>query len=159
MRTPESPRPTPTPQGRRYSTRPVSDLHAGSLGEDILLARHGGAILRLRQDHRTGQTVATLRDGTTDAAPNWIEGGVLAPRPTERVRLGWAALTHDGDPATVRELRFLGRLSVIWIAVTLLLGALLVWSMATLMDPAAAEQLMSAYFGAVPVTDSGAPAP
>lgn len=159
MRTPEAPRPAPTYQGWRSSVRSLTGLHTGSLGEDILLARHGGAILRLRQDHRTGQTVATLRGGTTDAAPNRIEGGVLTPRPTERLRLGWTTLTHDSDPATIRELRFLGRLSAIWIAVSLPLGALLVWSMATFMDPTAVEQLASAYFGVAPVIESGAPAP
>ncbi|MGM7666486.1 hypothetical protein [Microbacterium sp. A93] len=165
MRSPESSRHAPEGHAspvrpvRRPSARPFAGASAGSLGEDILLARHGHQILRLRQDHRTGQTVATLRDGTTDAAPNRIEGGVLAPRPGESARLAWDSLTHGGNPESVRELRFLGRLSAIWIAVSLLLGALMVWGMATVMDPAAAEQLMSAYFGAAPLAETGAQTP
>ncbi|MGO1886071.1 MAG: hypothetical protein ACTH3G_12010 [Citricoccus sp.] len=146
MRSPESPRPAHARPSRRPSIRPFTGATGGSLGEDILLARHGDQIFRLRQEHRTGLTVATLRDGTSDSAPNRIDGGTLALDPTERARLGWATLTNDGDPESLRELRFLGRLSAIWIAVSVLLGLLMVWGMATLMEPATAEQLMSSYF-------------
>lgn len=82
--TPEIPHHAPARQVWRSSARPFAGATSGSLGEDILLARHGDRILRLRQDHRGGQTVASLRDGTMDAAPNRIEGGVLALRPGER---------------------------------------------------------------------------
>lgn len=150
MRTPESPRHAPARSTWRPSIRPFAGATAGTLGEDILLARHGDRILRLRQDHRTGQTVATLRDGATDAAPNRIAGGTLALRPGERARLHWTALTRDGDPEAIRELRFFGRLSAIWIVASVALCLLMAWGMATFMDPAAAEELMSAYLGPAP---------
>lgn len=153
---PEIPHPAPARQAWRSGARAFAGVSTGSLGEDILLARHGDRILRLRQDHRTGQTVATLRDGTTDAAPNRIDGGILAPRPGERARLSWATLTEGGGSETASELRFLGRLTAIWIAASVLLCALMAWGMATFMDPATAEELASTYFGTVP---SGAPSP
>lgn len=153
--TPEIPHHAPARharQARRSGTRAFSRVSTGSLGEDILLARHGDQILRLRQDHRTGQTVATLRGGTTDAAPNRIDGGVLALRPGESARLAWSTLTDDGSPETARELRFLGRLTAIWIAASLLACALMAWGMATFMDPAVAEDLVSSYLNLSPVS-------
>lgn len=60
---------------------------------------------------------------------------------------------HDGDPETARELRFLGRLSAIWIAVSVLLCLLMAWGMVTFMDPAAAEDLMSYYLNLSPVSE------
>ena len=156
MRTPEPPRHAPTRSTWRLSVRPVAGTTTGTLGEDILLARHGDRILRLRQDHRAGQTVATLRDGTSDTAPNRINGGTLALRPGERARLHWTTLTQDGDPEAIREVRLLGRLSVIWIAASVLLCALMAWGMATFMDPSAVEDLTSAYFG---ISSAGLPDP
>ncbi|NVM94713.1 hypothetical protein [Arthrobacter wenxiniae] len=50
-----------------------------SVGADILLARHGGAIYSMRVDRGRGQVVATLADGTTDSAPNLIDPALERP--------------------------------------------------------------------------------
>lgn len=56
------------------------------IGEDILLARHGGNIRSLSYDRRTNSMVAVLSDGSRDAASN-----VIATTPVRR----------SGDFATV----------------------------------------------------------
>lgn len=149
MTLPESSRPTAARQPGRMPAWSLSGTAAGSLGEDILLARHGDRIRRLDQDRRTGHTVATLSDGSTDSAPNWIAGGTLTLRPADRARRGLVtltdALTNNGNPESVREVRLLGRISLVWIAISLLLCLILAWSAVTFLDPATAEQLMTSY--------------
>lgn len=48
------------------------------LGEDILLARHGSNIVKLRQDRKHRATVAYLRDGEIDTASNILKKAPIA---------------------------------------------------------------------------------
>ena len=84
------------------------------LGEDILLARHGANIVKLRQDRKTRQTVAYLRDGATDTAANVLAVPVLTPA-ASFIR-GVQASHKDEAAAARRELRALANLSLAFVA-------------------------------------------
>ena len=120
------------------------------MGEDILLARHGDQILRLSQDARTGQTIATLRDGSSDAAPNHLDGGASHLSPMDRTGRQLAVFASDHHAESRRELRFLARLSVAWLLISALVLGAMVWIAATFMDPQSIEALMSGYLGYPP---------
>ncbi|GAB4098329.1 hypothetical protein [Sinomonas halotolerans] len=91
------------------------------LGEDILLARHGGRIAHLRLDRRSNCMVATLVDGTTDSASNVL--APIAPTPVERLRATVEAVRADTAPVSRAELRALARFSAVWLVVSVLLTA------------------------------------
>ncbi|GAA0195330.1 hypothetical protein ACF046_06415 [Glutamicibacter creatinolyticus] len=80
------------------------------LGEDILLARHGSNIVKLRQDRKNRQTVAYLRDGATDTAANVLGVPALTPAAT----FGQSVQTYLNDEAAVsrKEVRSLAKLSL-----------------------------------------------
>ena len=94
------------------------------LGEDILLARHGANIVKLRQDRRNRRTVAILKDGATDTASNRIDSLVTTPAAS----LGRGVQTYLNDEAAVsrQEVRSLAKLSLGFSAITgAVFGALL----------------------------------
>lgn len=94
------------------------------LGEDILLARHGANIVKLRQDRRNRQTVALLKDGATDTASN--ELGVAVLSPAASMSRGVRSYLNDEAPVKRSEVRSLGKISLGFSAITgVVFGALL----------------------------------
>lgn len=94
------------------------------LGEDILLARHGANIVKLRQDRKNRQTVAYLRDGATDTAANVLAVPVLTPAAS--FSRGVQTYLNDEAAVTRKEVRSLAKLSLGFSAVAgALFGGLL----------------------------------
>lgn len=94
------------------------------LGEDILLARHGADIVKLRQDRRNRQTIALLKSGGTDTASNHIDTQVLSPAAS--MGRGVQAYLNDEASVSRTEIRSLAKLSLGFSAVTgLVFGGLL----------------------------------
>lgn len=94
------------------------------LGEDILLARHGANIVKLRQDRRNRQTVALLKDGATDTASN--ELGVAVLSPAASMSRGVRSYLNDEAPVKRSEVRSLAKISLGFSAITgVVFGALL----------------------------------
>ncbi|WP_431710285.1 hypothetical protein [Glutamicibacter uratoxydans] len=94
------------------------------LGEDILLARHGANIVKLRQDRRNRQTVALLKDGATDTASNELEVAVLSPAAS--MSRGVRSYLNDDAPVKRSEVRSLAKISLGFSAITgVVFGALL----------------------------------
>lgn len=94
------------------------------LGEDILLARHGANIVKLRQDRRNRQTVALLKDGATDTASN--ELGVAVLSPAASMSRGVRSYLNDDAPVKRSEVRSLAKISLGFSAITgVVFGALL----------------------------------
>lgn len=95
------------------------------LGEDILLARHGANIVKLRQDRRNRQTVAVLRNGGTDTASNQLEAVVLSPAAS--IGRGVQAYLNDETAIDRSELRSLAKLALGFTAVTGAIFGGLLW--------------------------------
>ncbi|WP_188805370.1 hypothetical protein [Citricoccus zhacaiensis] len=150
MKPSEASRPVTRRSAPHRGRRTVTAAHSGSMGEDILLARHGDHIIRLRQDARAGQTVATLRDGSSDAAPNHLDGGASHLSPADRTGRQLVALASDHHAESRRELRFLARLSVAWLLISAVALGAMVWFAATFMDPQDLQALMTGYLGYPP---------
>lgn len=113
------------------------------LGEDILLARHGDRVVRMTQDRGRGVTVAVLRGGEVDVAPNRLDVVVPAP-PAERA----AAFVRDyraGQSGVDRdEVRLLVRMSAIWTAATVAVCSATAWWAVSAVDPEALQAMMMA---------------
>ncbi|UUX58396.1 hypothetical protein [Glutamicibacter halophytocola] len=82
------------------------------LGEDILLARHGANIVKLRQDRKNRETIAFLRDGQTDSASNLlaVSAGVLTPAAS--FSHGAAKYLNDEAEVSRGEVRSLIKISL-----------------------------------------------
>jgi len=82
------------------------------LGEDILLARHGANIVKLRQDRKNRETIAFLRDGQTDSASNLlaVSAGVLTPAAS--FSQGAAKYLNDEAEVSRGEVRSLIKISL-----------------------------------------------
>ncbi|WP_077488925.1 hypothetical protein [Sinomonas mesophila] len=106
---------------RRARTHRRGRMH---LGEDILLARHGSRIQSLRLDRRADRMVATLTDGTIDCASNRLLPS--GPTPVEVLRAKVDAIRTDTASVSRAELHLLLRFSAIWLAISVVLTALIV---------------------------------
>ncbi|QCU78954.1 hypothetical protein E7744_13065 [Citricoccus sp. SGAir0253] len=147
MTPPESPRPAATRRAPRRGRRSLATAQPGPLGEDILLARHGDRIESFRQDARTNRTVAALRDGGMDSAPNHLDGGAVRLSPVDRTQLRLATLSSARGAETRRELRFLGRITLAWLVVSAIAFGAMMWGAAA-MDPQDLQMVMSSQLGA-----------
>lgn len=133
---------------RRSSLRAFARLPqartAAPLGEDILLARHGANVRRIRQDRTLGVSVAELRSGGVDVAPNRLDGGAPVLAPAER------AATLLGDYRAGRtgisraEVRILGRVAAVWSVAAVAVGAGAAWVMSGMMDAETLRAMMAA---------------
>lgn len=90
------------------------------VGEDILLARHGQRIERLKLDRRTNSMFATLTDGSWDFASNVI----LPP-----------AAAADDSVFSASDARILVRLILGWIAFSALLMIVGFYVASSVKDP------------------------
>lgn len=81
------------------------------LGEDILLARHGSNIVKLRQDRKQQTTIAYLRDGATDSASNLITLTAVTT-PAQNIVEGAAKYLNDEAEISRSEMRTLGKISL-----------------------------------------------
>ncbi|WP_313811345.1 hypothetical protein [Glutamicibacter sp.] len=81
------------------------------LGEDILLARHGANIVKLRQNRKQRTTIAYLRDGETDSASNVI---TLTSVTTPAANISRSAEKYLNDEAEISraEVRSLVKISL-----------------------------------------------
>lgn len=86
------------------------------LGEDILLARHGSNIVKLRQDRKQQTTIAYLRDGATDSASNLITLTAVTT-PAQNISEGAAKYLNDEAAISRSEVRTLGKISLGYSAV------------------------------------------
>ncbi|MBM7769541.1 hypothetical protein [Glutamicibacter nicotianae] len=82
------------------------------LGEDILLARHGANIVKLRQDRKNRMTVAYLRSGAIDTASNLLTAPVPALTPAASITEGAARYLNDEAEISRREVRSLVKISL-----------------------------------------------
>ncbi|WP_130451308.1 hypothetical protein [Zhihengliuella halotolerans] len=83
---------------------PRTSPQGAPLGEDILLARHGDAVTRFRQDRRLGVTVAVLRGGGRDSAPNRLDAVVPSVLPpAERAAAAVGGLPRRADRGATRR--------------------------------------------------------
>ncbi|QIV86575.1 hypothetical protein NMP99_14250 [Glutamicibacter mishrai] len=82
------------------------------LGEDILLARHGANIVKLRQDRKNRATIAILRDGQTDAASNLMTLPARALTPAASISQGAAKYLNDEAEVSRGEVRSLVKISL-----------------------------------------------
>lgn len=82
------------------------------LGEDILLARHGANIVKLRQDRKNRATIAILRDGQTDAASNLMTLPARALTPAASIIQGAAKYLNDEAEVSRGEVRSLVKISL-----------------------------------------------
>lgn len=82
------------------------------LGEDILLARHGANIVKLRQDRKNGATVAHLRGGGTDSASNLLTLPAPALTPAANFSRGAARYLNDEAEISRGEVRGLVKISL-----------------------------------------------
>ena len=82
------------------------------LGEDILLARHGANIVKLRQDRKNRATIAILRDGQTDSASNLMTLPAPALTPAASFSRGAAKYLNDEAEVSRGEVRSLVKISL-----------------------------------------------
>ncbi|WP_413454985.1 hypothetical protein ACLQ8T_13915 [Glutamicibacter sp. FR1] len=82
------------------------------LGEDILLARHGANIVKLRQDRKNRMTVAYLRSGAIDTASNLLTAPVPALTPAASITEGAARYLNDEAEISRGEVRSLVKISL-----------------------------------------------
>ncbi|GAB3277708.1 hypothetical protein GCM10027449_17470 [Sinomonas notoginsengisoli] len=111
------------------------------LGEDILLARHGGNIASMRLDRRADRMVATLRDGSIDCASN----SVLATAPSPMSRLGAQLVAVRNDTAEVSraEIRTLAKFSAVWLLISIVFTVAVVWLATATNSPEILNQALS----------------
>ncbi|MFJ2619270.1 hypothetical protein [Glutamicibacter sp. NPDC087344] len=69
------------------------------LGEDILLARHGSNIVKFRQNRKHRETVAFLRGGDIDTAPNTVNAVPVAARSISQIESAYPAAQVPESPA------------------------------------------------------------
>lgn len=82
------------------------------LGEDILLARHGANIVKLRQDRKTRSTVAVLRDGQMDTASNLLTFSTPSLSPAASFSRGAVRYLNDEAEVSRGEVRSLIKISL-----------------------------------------------
>ncbi|MGP9529301.1 hypothetical protein [Glutamicibacter sp. AOP5-A2-18] len=82
------------------------------LGEDILLARHGANIVKLRQDRKTRSTVAVLRDGQMDTASNLLTFSTPSLIPAASFSRGAVRYLNDEAEVSRGEVRSLIKISL-----------------------------------------------
>jgi len=82
------------------------------LGEDILLARHGANIVKLRQDRKTRSTVAVLRDGKMDTASNLLTSSTPSLSPAASFSRGAVRYLNDEAEVSRGEVRSLIKISL-----------------------------------------------
>lgn len=146
---------------------PTRQPAATPLGTDILLARHGDRIVRWEYDNDADVTRALLPDGTWDSAPNHLEYDVV-PSPVRDASLATLAAAEKaklaapkketpaakaarwmGDyredrlPVKRSEVRWLGKISLIWVAASSVIAAGLAYVTLEFGDPATLVQMMS----------------
>lgn len=99
------------------------------LGQDILLVRHGNDIVQLRQDRKHDITIARLRGGRTDWAPNTLAGVTPSMPESPALRMGRLADDFKADKLPMRrdEVRFLAKLGAVWGGVALALSGGILW--------------------------------
>jgi hypothetical protein len=147
MKSPEAPRPSVARRAPRRGRLSISTAPPGALGEDILLARHGDRIDHFRQDAAGHQTVAVLHGGGTDTAPNHLDGGAVHLSPADRTRRHLAELSSDRHAETRREIRFLAKISLAWLAVSVVAFGLMMWGMTSVLEPADLQAVMASQLG------------
>jgi hypothetical protein len=147
MTSPEASRPSVTRRAPRRGRRSISTAPPGALGEDILLARHGDRIDHFRQDAEGHRTVAVLHDGGTDTAPNHLDGGAVRLSPADRTRLRLAELSSAKHAQTRREIGFLAKLSLAWLAVSIVVFGLMMWGITASLEPGDLRLVMSGPLG------------
>jgi hypothetical protein len=110
------------------------------LGEDILLARHGANIARMRLDRRADRMVATLRDGSVDCASN----SILAAGPSPLARLGAQLEAVRTDTASVSrdEIRTLVKFSLVWLLISAVLTVGVIWALTASGNPEMVNQAL-----------------
>jgi hypothetical protein len=117
------------------------------LGEDILMARHGDRIVKMRHDRKSRSTVATLADGTTDSAPDSIIDmpavSIEANTPVHQLARFRRDYAEDKLAVSRRELRLLGRITAVWTVVAGAVTAGSIWLMASTGN----TELMAAMMG------------
>ncbi|WP_189349471.1 hypothetical protein [Zhihengliuella salsuginis] len=124
---------------------PRAEDQGAPLGEDILLARHGDAVVRLKQNRTLGITVAVLTGGGIDTAPNRLDAVVPAPAPPAA-----RAATLMGDYRAGRtgvdrnEVRLLAKFAAAWTAVTVAVCSATAWFAFETMDPEVLQSMMMA---------------
>ncbi|MCO1340268.1 hypothetical protein BJH93_15460 [Kocuria polaris] len=124
---------------------PWTSPQGAPLGEDILLARHGDAVKRFRQDRRQGVTVAVLRGGGRDSAPNRLDAVVpSALPPAERAaaaardfRAGWGETQHA-------EARYLAKFAVLGTVLTVAACSATAWIAYSVLGADALRNVMTA---------------
>jgi hypothetical protein len=147
MKSPEASRPSAVRRAPRRGRRSITTAPPGALGEDILLARHGDRIDHFRQDADGHQTVAVLHDGGTDTAPNHLDGGAVRLSPADRTRLRLAELSSDQHAGVRRDIGFLAKLSLAWLAVSVVFFGLMMWGITVAMEPGDLQLVMSGPLG------------
>jgi hypothetical protein len=147
MKSPEASRPSVARRAPRRGRLSISTAPPGALGEDILLARHGDRIDHFHQDVDGNQTVAVLHDGGTDAAPNHLDGGAVRLSPADRTRRHLAELSSDRHAETRREIGFLAKLSLAWLAVSVVVFGVMMWSLTAVLEPADLQAMLSEAYG------------
>jgi hypothetical protein len=161
MKSPEASRPSAARRAPRRGRRSISTAGPGALGEDILLARHGDRIDHFHQDAEGHRTVAVLHDGGTDTAPNHLDGGTVRLSPADRTRLQLAELSSDKHAQTRREIGFLAKLSLAWLAVSVVVFGVLMWGITASLEPGDLQLVMSGPLGdlsgVVPAQDPSGP--
>lgn len=124
---------------------PRTSPQGAPLGEDILLARHGDAVKRFRQDRRLGVTVAVLRGGGRDSAPNRLDAVVpSALPPAERAAAVMGDFRAGLSNAQRAEARYLAKVAALWTMLTVAACTAMAWWAASNVDPEVLRSVMLA---------------
>ncbi|WP_102159600.1 hypothetical protein [Zhihengliuella halotolerans] len=122
---------------------PRTRSQGAPLGEDILLARHGDAVTRFRQDRRLGVTVAVLRGGGRDSAPNRLDAVVpSALPPAERAAAAVGDFRAGRTGEQRAEARYLAKIAVLWTVLTIAACSAMAWWAASNVDPEVLRSVM-----------------
>jgi hypothetical protein len=115
------------------------------LGEDILLARHGSNIAEMTQDRKRNLTRARLCDGSTDTASNHLVNlnAMASLTPAERMSKVAENYTEDRLSVSRSEIRFMAKLSGIWLVASTALIMGFGWAIYNYGDPEMLVQMMN----------------